>query len=91
MISFVATVDGRVAGTASALLSNRGLFLIGGSTAPWARGRGVYRALVAARWRYAVDRGTPALAVHAIHNTSSPILRRIGFKHICTMRHLEGL
>jgi GNAT superfamily N-acetyltransferase len=90
-ISFVATVDGRIAGTANALLSDRGLFLIGGSTAPWARGRGVYRALVAARWRYAVDRGTPALTVHAIHNTSSPILRRAGFTHVCTMRHLEGL
>lgn len=90
-ISFVATVDGRIAGSASALLSDRGLFLIGGSTAPWARGRGVYRGLVAARWRYAVDRGTPALTVHAIHNTSSPILRRVGFEHVCTMRHLEGL
>ena len=90
-ISFVATVDGRVAGAASALLAERGLFLIGGATAPWARGRGVYRALVGARWRYAVDRGTPALTVQAIHDTSSPILRRVGFKHVCTMRHLEGL
>ena len=90
-ISFVATVDGRVAGAASALLAERGLFLIGGATAPWARGKGVYRALVGARWRYAVDRGTPALTVHAIPDTSSPILRRVGFRHVCTMRHLEGL
>ena len=90
-IAFVATVEGRVAGSANALLSDRGLFLIGGSTAPWARGRGVYRALVAARWRYAVDRGTPALAVHAIHNTSAPILRRLGFREVCAMRCLEGL
>jgi GNAT superfamily N-acetyltransferase len=89
-IGFVATLDGRVAGAAGALLSDRGLFLIGGATAPWARGRGVYRALVAARWRYAVDRGTPALTVHAIHDTSSPILRRVGFREVCTMRHLEG-
>ena len=90
-ISFVTTVEGKVAGAASALLSDRGLFLIGGSTAPWARGRGVYRALIAARWQYAVQRGTPALAVHAVQDTSSLILRRAGFKHICTMRHLEGL
>ena len=89
-IAFVATIDGRVAGAASALLSDRGLFLIGGATAPWARGRGVYRALVGARWRYAVGRGTPALAVHAIHDTSSPILRRLGFEEVSTMRHLEG-
>jgi hypothetical protein len=69
---------------------DRGLFLIGGATAPWARGQGVYRALVGARWRYAVDRGTPALTVHAIHDTSSPILRRVGFTEVCTMRCLEG-
>lgn len=89
-ISVVATVDGRVAGSANALLSERGLFLIGGATAPWARGTGVYRALVGARWRYAVDRGTPALTVHAIPDTSAPILRRVGFEDVCTMRHLEG-
>ena len=89
-ISVVASVDGRVAGAASALLSDRGLFLVGGATAPWARGQGVYRALVGARWRYAVARGTPALTVHAIHDTSSPILRRLGFEEVCTMRHLEG-
>lgn len=89
-IAFVATLDGRVAGAANALLSDRGLFLIGGATAPWARGRGVYRALVRARWSYAVERGTPALAVHAIHDTSAPILRRLGFDEVCTMRRLEG-
>jgi hypothetical protein len=89
-ISIVATVGGRVAGAASALLSDRGLFLIGGATAPWARRQGVYRALIGARWRYALARGTPALAVHAIHDTSSPILRRLGFEEACTMRHLEG-
>ncbi len=89
-ISVVATVDGRVAGSASALLSERGLFLIGGATAPWARGRGVYRALVGARRRYAIARGTPALTVHAIHDTSSPILRRLGFEEVCTMRRLVG-
>lgn len=89
-ISVVATVDGRVAGAASALLSSRGLFLIGGATAPWARHRGVYRALVGSRWRYAVERGTPALAVHAIPGTSSPVLRGMGFVHVCAMQHLEG-
>lgn len=89
-IAFVATLEGKVAGSASALLSDRGVFLIGGSTAPWARGRGVYRALVGARWRYAVDRGTPALAVHAVHDTSAPILRRLGFEEVCPMRRLVG-
>ena len=89
-IAFVATLDGRVAGAANALLSDRGLFLIGGATAPWARGKGVYRALVGARWRYAAGRGTPAVTVQAVPDTSSPILRRMGFDGVCPIRHLEG-
>jgi GNAT superfamily N-acetyltransferase len=90
-VSFVAMLDDRLAGTATALLSPRGVFLIGGATATWARGRGVYRALVRARWDYAVERGTPALAVHADPATSSPILRRLGFRHVCDSERLEGL
>jgi Acetyltransferase (GNAT) family len=89
-IAFVATLDGQVAGSANALLSDRGLFLVGGATAPWARRRGVYRALVGARWHYAAGRGTPALAVHADPGTASPILHRMGFDGTCPMRHLEG-
>jgi hypothetical protein len=65
--------------------------LIGGSTAPWARGRGLYRALVRARWDYAVARGTPALATHAVPDTSYPILRRLGFEDVCTIRRLEDV
>jgi len=89
--SFVATIDGRVAGAAAGLLSPRGVFLIGGATAPWARRRGVYRSLVRARWDYAVARGTPSLAVHAKPDSSYPILRRVGFAHLCDIECLEGL
>jgi hypothetical protein len=88
-IGFLATLDGTPAGTALAIPSDRGVFLIGGSTAAWARGRGVYRALVHARWEYAVQRGTPALVTHAVPNTSYPILRRLGFEEVCTIRRLE--
>lgn len=88
---FLATIDGRPAGTALAVPSGRGVFLIGGSTAEWARGRGVYRALVHARWLYAVARGTPALVTHAKPDTSYPILRRLGFEEVCTIRRLEDV
>ena len=88
-VGFLASIDGRPAGSALAVPSDRGVFLIGGSTAKLARGRGVYRALVRARWDYAVDRGTPALVTHAKPDTSYPILRRLGFEEICTIRRLE--
>lgn len=87
--AFLATVDGRPAGTAFAIPSDRGVFLIGGSTAEWSRGRGVYRALVRARWDYAVARGTPALVIQAVPDTSYPILLRLGFEEVCTIRRLE--
>jgi hypothetical protein len=88
-IAFLATLDGRPAATGLAIPSDRGVFLIGGSTAVWARGRGLYRALVHARWEFAVARGTPALVTHAVPDTSYPILRRVGFHEVCTIHRLE--
>ena len=88
-VGFFATLDGRPAGTALAIPSDRGVFLIGGSTAEWARGRGVYRALVRARWDFAVARGTPALVIQAVPDTSYPIVLRLGFEEVCTIRRLE--
>jgi GNAT superfamily N-acetyltransferase len=87
---FGAWVDGRVAGGGRALFSPRGVFLAGGSTAPSARGRGVYRALVRARWDAAVERGTPALAVQA-GTMSAPILPRLGFEKVCSFRRLKDV
>lgn len=90
-VGFLALLDGRPAATAVAVPSDRGVFLIGGATATWARGRGLYRALVRARWEYAVERGTPALVTHAAPDTSYPILRRLGFQDVCTIRRLEDV
>jgi hypothetical protein len=87
---FGAWVDGQVAGGGRALFSPRGVFMAGGSTAPWARGRGVYRALVRARWDAAVQRGTPALAVQA-GAMSAPILDRLGFEKVCSFRRLKDV
>jgi hypothetical protein len=44
---------------------------------------------VRARWDDAVARGTPALAVHAQHDTSRPILERLGFELVATLHELE--
>jgi hypothetical protein len=87
---FGAWIDGRAAGGGRALFSPRGVFMAGGSTAPWARGRGVYRALVRARWDAAVSRGTPALAVQA-GAMSAPILPGLGFEKVCSFRRLKDV
>lgn len=81
-LAFDAT--GMPIGVAVALVSPLGLELAAGSTLPGHRGRGVYRALVHARWLEAVRRGTPALAVQAGAN-SRPILERLGFQTVCTL------
>ncbi|MFB6572865.1 GNAT family N-acetyltransferase [Streptomyces noursei] len=57
--------------------------LWGGSTLPAWRGRGIYRALVAARAELAVARGVRYLQVDASAD-SAPILRRLGFHAVTT-------
>ena len=84
-VTFLALLDGKPAATGMAVPSPRGVFLIAGTTAPWARGHGLYRALVRARWDYAVERGTPALVVQAVVDTSFPILQRLGFETVGTV------
>jgi GNAT superfamily N-acetyltransferase len=78
-------MDGRAVGTSYAAFGSAGINLFGGGVVESARGRGVYRALVHARWRHAVDRGTPALTVQA-GKMSMPILERLGFGFIAPVR-----
>jgi hypothetical protein len=88
-VSFLALLDGKAAATGMAIPSDRGVFLVAGATAVWARGHGLYRALVSARWDFAVERGTPALVTEAIVTTSYPILQRLGFTEVCTVWRLQ--
>jgi hypothetical protein len=55
--------------------------LYGGGTRPAFRGQGLYRALVAARARDAIQLGARHLIVDALP-TSQPILQRLGFRHV---------
>ena len=82
---FVALLDGRVIGTSYAAFGDAGVNLFGGSVLPEARGRGVYRALVQARWEAASTRGTPALTVQA-GRMSRPICERLGFVFLAPVR-----
>lgn len=87
---FLAFLDGGPVATAVAITATHGLFLVGGATSPAARGRGAYRALVRARWDFAVERRTPGLVVHAGRH-SRPILERLGFRTVTTSRlHVDA-
>jgi hypothetical protein len=85
--TYLAYVDGRPAARATAAFSEHGVTLFGGATLPEARGRGAYRALVAARWEDAVAAGKPALVTQA-GAMSRPILERLGFREVCEIRIL---
>jgi GNAT superfamily N-acetyltransferase len=69
---------GRPVGFARAVDMEHGVTLLGGAVLPEARRRGVYRALVHARWRHAAGRGTPTLVVQA-GAMSAPVLDGLGF------------
>ncbi len=80
---YLAYLDGRAVGTARMLLDagTPGGLLLGGGVRPEARGRGVYRALVRARWDDAVAQGFGGLCVQA-GAMSRPILERLGFERV---------
>jgi GNAT superfamily N-acetyltransferase len=71
--------DGRPVGFGRGVDMDDGVALMGGAVLPDARGRGVYRALVRARWDHAVARGTPLLVVQA-GPMSAPVLDGLGFE-----------
>jgi hypothetical protein len=75
---FASYLDGRAVGFGRAVEMAGGVALMGGTVIPEARGRGIYRALVHARWEHAVARGTPLLVTQA-GPMSAPILAELGF------------
>ncbi|MFB7383505.1 GNAT family N-acetyltransferase [Kitasatospora purpeofusca] len=75
----VAYVDGEPAGCGGVSVVDGVARLTGGVVAPPWRGRGVYRAVLAARLSYAATHGATMALVRANSTTSGPILRRTGF------------
>jgi GNAT superfamily N-acetyltransferase len=84
----VAEADGQIVCSAWSVYSPGTDFvaLLGGTTLPDWRGRGLYRAMIAERAREAVARGFSLLHVDASPD-SAPILRRCGFHEITTSTH----
>ncbi|HEU4450065.1 MAG TPA: hypothetical protein VFR63_08835 [Gaiellaceae bacterium] len=87
-VRYVASIGGRAVAAGSATFAAAGVVLHAGCTRVEARGRGAYRALVAARWEEAARRGTPA-AVTRAGAMSAPLLRRLGFAEIGALQLLH--
>ena len=78
----LATVDGEPAGSAGlTLYPPDGAIINGGAVLQKFRGRGVYRALVAARLAMAREAGAPGVSVWG-GPMSAPILSRLGFETV---------
>lgn len=78
----LASVDGEPAGSGSLTVDGpEGAAMNGGAVRPKFRGRGIYRALVAARLQIARDLGAAGLAVWG-GPMSAPILERLGFTKV---------
>lgn len=77
--TFGAWLDGELVGSGRSAYVDRCSLLVSGGVVPQARGRGVYRALVRARWDDAAARGATALLVYA-GAMSRPVLERVGFQ-----------
>ncbi|GAA1684541.1 hypothetical protein GCM10009745_31200 [Kribbella yunnanensis] len=83
---FVAELDGELVGSAGYTLMGDVVGLWGAGVLEKARGRGVYRALIAARCQAAIADGATLALVSARTATSAPTLRRIGFVAYGTKR-----
>lgn len=84
--AFLVFSEGEPAGTASCVLSNPySAYLTGAVVLPPFRGRGLYRALIAARLAAARAAGCRLATTHA-RPTSSPLLERMGFEVLVRYR-----
>jgi hypothetical protein len=87
LATYLAYVDDEPVATARATFTEYGVVLNGGSTLHRARSKGAYRALVHARWKDAVEHGTPWMTTLA-RPSSYPILKKMGFEDVCDVRML---
>jgi GNAT superfamily N-acetyltransferase len=76
----LALLDGDPVGAAGFTVADGVLRLWGGAVREEARGRGVYRSLLAARLARGVEGAARMALVKGRVQTSAPILRRVGFE-----------
>ena len=80
---FLAYCGGVPAAAASYVAFTSSAFLMGAVVLPQFRGRGVYRALIAARLAHARSFGIELATTHAREASSAPILEKLGFATVC--------
>ncbi len=84
-VRFAASIGSEIVAAGDLVYTEEAAILCGGATHPDFRGQGVYRALLAARYEEACRLGVPRLLTQAGH-MSQPILRRLGFQPLCTVK-----
>ena len=87
---FVVLADDEVVGAAATLDLPGGGYLTGAYVRPEGRGRGAYRALVAARLEDLRLRGRERAISHAREATSAPMLEHLGFETVFRYRICQG-
>lgn len=87
---FLASYAGKPAAVAAYMAFAHSAYLVGGVVLPEFRGKGLYRALVAARLRDAAARGLSLATSHAMADTSAPLLLRMGFVEVCRFAVFRG-
>ena len=83
---FVARAGGAVVGTSALVLGGEHAYLAGTQVHASHRGRGVYRALVAARLDFLAERSVALAVTQAREATAAPILERLGFETVFRWR-----
>jgi GNAT superfamily N-acetyltransferase len=86
----IAYLAGKPVGFGWAAGAPSGILLGGSGVLPEARGRGVYRAMLAARWAHSQEMGCGGVAIQA-GAMSRPILERCGFQVLCQLEVFEDL
>ncbi len=81
-VRFLAWADGVAAGAAALGDLGDHAYLTGAAVIDAHRGRGLYRALVAARLAHCRARDIPLAVTQAREGTSAPILERLGFETV---------
>lgn len=86
---YLASIDDEpVAFAQTFLLRESGVMILGGAgTLPSARGRGVFRTLLAHRYRDARAEGLSAATIQSYEDTSAPICKRLGFRELGRLTH----